>query len=121
MSQNVISGRKREFMNCLLAGETVALASEKAGITIRTGFRWQAEPAFQEVYSKAETRLLDSACRKLESKALAAVEALCDVLENPAGRGSNVKRLTAVSLLELVLRMKETLDFEARIAALEKR
>lgn len=108
-------------MNSLLAGESVSSAGKAVGITERTAYRWMSEDDFQTVYREAEKRLLENAFRKLESKAAGAVDALCEVLENPALRGANVKRLAAVSLLELLFKVKDNLDFEARLSALEDR
>jgi len=114
-----LSKEKRDFLNCLLTGESVALAAKSAGVPERTAYRWLDEKGFSSVYETARKRLLETAWRKLESTALRAVDGLSDVLDYPEKRGANVKRLAALSLLELLLKIRDHVEFEARLTALE--
>ena len=104
----------------LLAGDTISQAAQKAGISDRQVSRWLKEPAFVNELHQAERQVLDACAWNLVSMAKGALDALKDVLEEPASRGANVKRLAAVSVLELALKYMEVLTFEERLQAVER-
>lgn len=95
-------------------------AAKSAGVSRVTLWRWLNEPAFSLAYRDARSRLLEGALIALEAKATQAIETLSDVMndhDSPAGSRVSAARTT----LELLLRLRESLEIEARIAAIERR
>ena len=73
-----------------------------------------------EELRRQEKQVVEGVSWRLISRARLALDALRDCVEHPEGRGQNVKRLAAVSILELVLKWREQVDFEERLSRLER-
>lgn len=114
------SSRKSRALALLLTGETVLSASRKAGVGERSIYRWLSEPAFRGELNTRQALIIEAAGASLVALAGEAVEALSIVLKHPGERGSNVKRLAALSILELILKFREELTFEERLRTLEE-
>src|ERR1700736_2279121 len=110
--------RKRESaIAALLTEPTIERAAARAEISTRTLKNWLALPDFQKAYQAARMRAFDHALARLQQSAGAAVDALGDLLM----AGNDAIRLGAArSILELGVRLKESLEVEARLAALEE-
>lgn len=86
---------------------------------MRTAARWFKDPDFKQALRQAETAAIDGAVRKLVSGAAAAVDVLVELLD-PAVDVSN-RRHAAKSLLDALVRLRDTMTTEERLTILEER
>ena len=105
----------------LVKGATLRDAAKAAGVSERQVNRWMHRPSFSSALRSSESEIVQAAGRRLIGLADAAMDALEDVLKNPQERGANVKRLAAVSVIELAIKVREYSELEERLAALEGR
>lgn len=121
MEQNgaKITARQRRLIEALLMGKPISQACQVAGVGRRTYYRWMKQPHFTEALRQAENDLLTASMRRLLSMQAGAVDGLQDLLNDPALRPSD--RLRAVQMvLDGVLRLRNAVELEARLAELEK-
>ncbi|MEN6572377.1 MAG: hypothetical protein ABFD24_11080 [Anaerolineaceae bacterium] len=112
---------KLNAINALLTNPTQKAAAEAAGISLRTLERWLADPKFQAALSEAQEQVfthVGSGLIGLQSKA---VEALADILNNPAQPGASVREKTAVDVLRLGEDYQKIAFINARISKLEEK
>jgi hypothetical protein len=101
----------------LARGATHTQAAAESGISARTLRRWLAEdPDFAAEVAEVRTGLLDEAVGRITAAAGEAVETLRGALTDPDGRN---RVQAARVLLDALLPLRESLDLEQRIAALE--
>jgi hypothetical protein len=112
-------GRKKgdsPLLLALAAGRTVREAAELAGVGERTVTRRLADPDFRRQVAEARSAMMDRALGKLADATSDAVATLKDLLD----AASETARLGAAkSILELSTKLRETVELEQRIAALE--
>lgn len=118
-SQSQLRGKRALLLSHLLAGEKLASAASFSSVAERTAYRWLSEPGFREELKRQQALIIESTSGQLLALGSQAVEALKQVLEQPQAPGANVKRLAALSVLELMLKYREALSLEHRIHALE--
>ena len=115
-------GRRRKgelrLLVALAAGETVRDAAKAAGIGERTATRYTAEPDFRRRVVELRAAMVERALGKLADAATAAVDTLRSLLN---AEGESTRLGAARSILELGNRMRETVELEQRLAALEQR
>ena len=123
MTENAknLTPRKRKAIVLLLQGNKISEVAEGVGVSDSTMFRWLKEEPFQAELRREELRVMDAVGWQLIAMSKQAVDALQDVLEEPSIRGASVKRLTAKSILELLLKWREQLDFDERLLKLERK
>lgn len=106
------NGRKTKALAALLSGETVSGAARISGAGERTVFRWLSEPGFKKELESRQALILENVSGSLMALTEQAVEALEQVLHAPHEPGANSKRLAAVSILALALKVREVLKTE---------
>lgn len=106
-------------VDALGGGRTVAKAAELAGVTTRQVHRWNESPEFREAVQALHLQALEMAEKRLASGLTMALDAIQDVITEPDLPGQNVKRLAAVSWVELALKVRELSELERRITELE--
>lgn len=100
------------------AHKTQAEACEAAGVPLRTLANWLAgDSDFQAELRAAEGLLVSHASRRLLALTDDAIAALATNLDEYAKPAHSLR--AAELVLSHVLRWRETLDFETRLAALE--
>ena len=100
----------------LAAGLTVPEAAKRAGLSERTVHRRLVDPAFRGRISKARGELFSAAMGRLAASATKAT----DTLERLMTSTKDAVALGAArSVLELGQRLRESVELEQRIAALE--
>lgn len=105
-------------IQALLQHSTLKAAADSIGISERTLRRWLEDQEFAKAYAGAKSAALASALSKLAGGSGEAVDALLRVIRSR--RGSSAARVSAaVRLLELAMRDREDMDFDARLRALE--
>jgi hypothetical protein len=115
-----LTPRQQAALAALLERGTVVDAAPKAGVSLRTLFRWLQEPTFQRALREARGQALETALSSLQSASSDAVKALRDVLNDAAAKRFE-KIAAAKAILHFTLLSHETLDVENRLAALEQR
>lgn len=104
-------------ITALARGATYDQAATESGISARTLRRWLAEdPAFVAEVAEVRTTLLDSAVGSITAAAGEAVETLRGALTDPDGRN---RVQAARVLLDALLPLRESLELEQRLSALE--
>lgn len=102
----------------LAQGESASAAAKAAGVTTRTVERWCADPEFALEVRDTRTELLNAAVGQLAAGAAEAVATLRAATADPEEKG-HVRVQAARSLLDALLPLRESLDLEQRLAALE--
>jgi hypothetical protein len=103
----------------LACGATVEAAARQCGLSEATIYRRLKEPQFQRRLQEIRTDLVQRTAGALTAAALEAVRTLVD-LQKPAVQAA-VRLGAARAVLELGLKVRETADLSARLAALEAR
>ena len=113
-----LSAKKQLALAALLQGQTMGAAADAAGVNPKTLYLWRQDAHFRAELQAGERELVAGALRALETLARPAVVLLGKVVLDAEARPAD--RLRAASaILENVLRLKEILDLESRVAALE--
>ncbi|MEU7183075.1 MULTISPECIES: helix-turn-helix domain-containing protein [Streptomyces] len=100
----------------LARGATSEEAARESGVSGRTVRRWMEDPDFSIEVRDTRTEILSSAVGQLAAGAAEAVTALRAALVDDDGRN---RVQAARTLLDAVLSLRESLDLEQRLAALE--
>ena len=104
----------------LAAGDTVAEAASRAGVSRATACRRVADPEFRGRVAKARAQTFEAALNTCADGALEATRFLRQVVldeeESTSGRLAASRELLAHSL-----RLRESVEMAQRIAALEER
>lgn len=100
----------------LAQGRTNGQAATEAGVSARTILRWLDDPDFRQEVDDTRTTLLRLAVGRLAAASTLAVDALVDSLTSERGQA---RVLAARTLLDACLKLRESLELEERIAALE--
>lgn len=117
-----LSSKQHVVIQALLEGLSVPEAAAVADVSPRQVYRWLSDsPGFSERLADEQEQALYRAGVRLAGLIDAALSALADVLDRPEVRGANIKRLAAVSVIELLLKWREQTELAARLAALEER
>jgi len=101
----------------LAAGQTVRDAAQSAGISERTAGRRTANPDFRRRLTELRAEMVGRALGKLADAAADAVEMLRKLLK---AKADSVKLGAARSILELGNKLRESVESEQRLAALEQ-
>ena len=103
----------------LACGSSVENAARKAEVHERTVQRRLADPAFQHQVKELQAEMVQRAMGMLTAAGMEAVKTLVELMApaTPAGTRLGAAR----SILELGPKLRETVEFEARLAALEQR
>ena len=111
--------RQQRAVDALLAGKTATEAASAAGVDPRTLRRWQALPVFSQAVDEGQKRLLDDLVHRLTDLSSLAVDVIEGILLS--GAQPNVRLQAASRVLEHLLRMRDSVTFEARLAEVERR
>ncbi|AVH59725.1 MULTISPECIES: hypothetical protein [Streptomyces] len=103
----------------LAAGEPPSVAADRAGVSIRTVQRWQTDPAFAAEVRAVRARVLDDTAGRLSAAAASAVATLQALVADPEQPG-HVRVKAGDVLLRALLPVREHVDLEQRITAIEE-
>jgi hypothetical protein len=114
------NGTKSAVLILALArGASYEEAAAAAGAGKRTVVRRMRDPSFRREVDHVRSAMLGAAMGKLASTLASAVDALQDLLH--PGTVPSVRRAAADSIITHALRLREHLDHDERLAALEAR
>ncbi|MGW2580630.1 hypothetical protein ACWCYZ_04700 [Streptomyces virginiae] len=100
----------------LAQGRSNHQAATDAGVSTRTVLRWREDEQFLQDIAEARTQLLRLAVGRLAAGAVKAVDTLVDALDTERGQA---RVQAAKVLLDATLALRESLDLEERLTALE--
>lgn len=109
--------KRRAIATLLEPGATQAQAADAAGVNPRTITRWLKEPDFQAGLDIAQRALLSTTMQQLTSLGTKAVRRLNDALD---GNATSEQRRAADSVLKHILAMRQAIDFDERLTAIEQ-
>jgi HEAT repeat protein len=115
------NGRRKgdaAFVLALAAGQTARDAAQAAGIGERTAARRMADPAFRTRVSQLRGEMVTRALGRLADGMAEAAETVRALLQ---AESESVRLGAARSLLELGNKLRESVELEERLAALEGR
>ena len=118
MSQKVTLRQKRAI-EALLTTPNLTEAASVAGVSRKTLYKWLKQPAFQQALQQAEQEALAALQRRLVALGSGAADALEQAMR-PTEETRYRLRASDIVLGRL-LQLRELVELEARIAALEQR
>jgi hypothetical protein len=104
----------------LAIGATLENAARKAGISVRTAYRYLADPDFQARVEQLRWENLVRTAGMLSGAALGSVKTLVDLAQDVSVPAS-VRRGAARDVLEMAVKYRESIEIEPRLAAIEDR
>lgn len=114
-----ITARQRRLIEALLAGQNISQACKTAGVGRRTYYRWMKLAHFADALQEAETELLTGLMRRLLGMTEGAADALGEIV---ADRRLPAARLQAArAILDNLVRLRNTVELENRLAELERK
>ena len=112
-----LSGTQVTAIAALMSTPTVAGAARKAGVSPDTLWLWLRDPVFQSAYRATRRAAVEEAVSALQRASVEAVATLERLLK--CGKPT-VEVRAATGIIDRAVKGVETLDLEARIAALEE-
>lgn len=110
--------RNRDLAAVALAGgKTAKEAAVVAGVSERTVFHWLSDPSFKQRVSELRGEMVGAALGRLSDGLCAAADALNELVKQ---QDPDVKLKAAVKVIELALRVREQVEIESRLAAVER-
>jgi hypothetical protein len=113
-------GRKNAdgaLLMALAAGRTVQEAAQLAGVSERTAYRRLADPEFARQVSAARAEMVERAVGRMSDGMIAAADRLRVLVDSHDER---VALGASRSVLELTTKLRESLEWEQRLSALEE-
>lgn len=108
----------RLIQELLVHGEIVA-ACKAAEVGRSTAYKWFQLPTFTTALREAEREALTATARRLSRLGLKAVEVLDDTLSDPEAPAA-VRVRAADAVLTKLLQLRESVDLDERITAIEQ-
>jgi hypothetical protein len=106
------------LLTALAAGATIRGAARRAGVSERTAHRRLADPAFRQRVTEARAEMVERALGQLADGSSEAVGTLRKLLK---AKADFVKLSAARTILEMGNKLRESVELQQRIAALEER
>jgi len=114
-----ITPAQQKCIEALLTSGSVTAAAEAANVNRGTIYRWKSDPVFMAALKEAEAEAVQGLSRALAGLGDMAAQALRDALA-PSNKIS-VRLRAAEIVTDRLLKIRELVELEARIAALEGR
>lgn len=115
-----LSSKQRRAIRALLVKPTIELAAKEAQVGETTLYTWLRTEPFRQALTEAESDAIDAAARRLVGLTEAAISVitytLADRTMHPA-----LRLRAALAVLEQMLRLRDSVDHDRRIAALENK
>jgi len=119
MARGSHSRKKTEMIAAIIGARTLADASVKCGVPVRTLYRYLSKPDFARELNDAKSQMLNSAIDKMAEASFEAVEGLIAIGKD--GDATSSARVTAWrSIIELAIRGNENRQIIEKLEELEK-
>ena len=112
------AGSNEALMIALACGATVEAAAAKCGLGERTVYRRLDDPVFRQQLQEFRSNMVERASAMLSASGMEAVKTLLGLMERSIPHTTRLGAARAV--LELGMRLRDLLEVEQRLAALEK-
>jgi hypothetical protein len=119
MSQRGRRNADQVLLVALACGATIEAAAHKAGVSDTTVYRRLQDPEFQKQLQQFRADMVQRAAAGLTAAAMEAIKTLLALLQS-SNTGA-VRLGAARAVLELGAKLRETVELEQRIAALEQK
>jgi hypothetical protein len=119
MSDNVRKKGRDVAVLAIAGGESVAAAARKAGVSERTLLRWRAKDDFRRDVAAARAEMFGRALGSMAEGASSGALTLRQL--SLRAKSESVRLGAARALVEMGTRLWESVEFEERLAALERR
>ncbi len=111
--------KQRRAIKALMVSSSLSEAARAAGVSPRSLTRWLDDPTFRAELTRQEQAAIDAASRRLAGLAAEAVREVEAILKSEAA--PSIKLRTAEMILSHLLRLRELVNLEARVSALEEK
>lgn len=101
----------------LAAGDSITDAAAKAGMSERTAYRRRADPTFRQRVEQLRAEMIGRAMGRMADSMTEAANALRALL---SAQSESVRLGACRAMLELGVKLREAVEFEARLAELER-
>ena len=112
-----LTRKQEQAIGALLSEQTLGGAAEQAGIGEATLRRWLKQPDFLADYREARREVVEKAVAQLQQSSWAASTTLVRLLGSPS---DSIRLRAAQTILDQANKGIELIDFEERLAALER-
>lgn len=119
MARDRLTPKQLRGITAILSTATVQDAARVVGVTPRTLGYWLSQPHFQAALAAAEREQLQAIHRELRGHQARAITVLRELMDSPKSRPT-VRLRAAALLLDIGLRLRQTIELEQRIAQLEQ-
>jgi len=117
--KNELKPNQQRALTAIMESATLGAAAQAAGLNERTLYRYLQDPVFRAELSRREGLIMDLVTRRLLQMSSKALDALEDVLDAPFHRGAGNMRLAAKTVIDSLLKIREMVTTEQRLADLE--
>jgi len=118
-----VAGRKKkadaDLMLTLACGASPENAAQKTGVSLRTVYRRLAEPAFRAQVNEVRAEMVRRIAGMLTAASVGSLKTFTALQESAASE--SVRLGAARAIVELGCKMRESVEFIERLAALEAR
>lgn len=118
MSATELTPKQRRAVAALVEHGEILAAADAADVSRSTLYQWLKTPAFMAALRDAEADALRSLTRSLVSLGKRATGVIAETMDDPKANASTRLRAADVVLTRL-LQLRELVDLEERVAALE--
>lgn len=108
--------KKQKAIEALGNGLSVTDASEKAGVTRKTVYRWLKDDYFKGAVLERQSEVLERVSRRLSSLSLQSLETLSELMTS---ENENIRLKASSSVLSRFTEILELLRLEKRVEVLE--
>jgi Helix-turn-helix of insertion element transposase len=112
-----LTRKQEQAIAALLSETTIPAAAERIGLNEATLYRWLKVDDFKSAFRAARREVVEKATAQLQQAAWAASTTLIKLLGSPS---DSIRLRAATSILDHANKGVEMLDFEERLAALER-
>jgi hypothetical protein len=113
------AGNENDLLALALAeGDSVQAAADKVGIGRTTAYRRLADPAFKQRIQTMRGEMIGQALGRMANSMTAAADVLRDLLK---AESESIRLAAARTMLDLGTKLREAVELEERLAALESR
>lgn len=118
MSKKLTKGQEN-FLEYLLTATSIKEASELAGISINTAYKYNQNPLFKEAYRKRRAEIMQQTSTVLQRATGLAVKTLIDIMEDTT-ISPYARQQSAQTVLNLAYKSYENEDILQAIEELKK-
>ena len=111
------AGSNEALLIALACGSTVEAAAAKAGLGERTVYRRLEDPDFRDQLQEFRGKMVERASAMLSASGMEAVKTLLGLLERSIPHA--VRLGAAKAILEIGMKLRDLLEVEQRLSALE--